>query len=73
MSLTDKVLIITHVLQVNDTNHVSNRYIAHVNHVIHVQKNKVANGLGIVLIQGQVPCVKVRLDFICRYNICFSF
>ena len=27
--------------------------------LIHI--NQVANGLGIVLIQGQVPCVKVRL------------
>ena len=32
--------------------------------VIIININQVANGLGIVLIQGQVPCVKVKIDFI---------
>ena len=37
--------------------------------LIHI--NQVANGLGIVLIQGQVPCVKVSQDFFDRHLLVF--
>ena len=55
MSLTDKVKLTVNVnlhslLLINQHN-----FAIQYNHT-----NKVANGLGIVLIQGQVPCVKVR-------------
>ena len=70
MSLTDKVFgLIVHIHAVTNLILLSHTYCIFCAYqcVIIININQVANGLGIVLIQGQVPCVKVKIDFIIRF------